>query len=486
MKEVKIMADVRVYHTHIEVYPYTKGDCPEIENMMSKYDAVKHKRIPVAYYIEDDTLYLPRGMSVTLLEKYFGGIPAVVSQPDPYTKIKKGVASYKPKSTIQENAIKFLCSEDEYAYTSRYSQYGLNIDTGDGKTYGAITAILKLKIKTIIITHQEKLKNQWIKTLDEMTSFPLEKLCNISGSEVIDDIMDGKINAEIYCVNHQTLNAYAREHGWKSIREFFQKIKVGIKIIDEAHKFFENIFMIDNFSNCFKTFYLTATFGRSDPYEYKIYNRAFSSLVRYGEETYESEEKRKHINFVVVYFASKPNYGILPNVKNKFGFSSYKYIDYELSEENNSLKKVLFNILHQTRNLEGKTLVISPKTDSVDILANDIRDNFDDEVGVVYSKNDKETNKENLQKKIISSTIKSVGEGVDIRGLRVLINLEPIGSKTLASQLRGRLREYSKEDDTYLFYPVDTTIPESTALLKRILPTMKKKCKEIYFMNMYV
>ena len=119
-------------------------------------------------------------------------------------------------------------------------------------------------------------------------------------------------------------------------------------------------------------------------------------------------------------------------------------------------------------------------------MANDIRDNFDDEVGVVYSKNDKETNKENLQKKIISSTIKSVGEGVDIKGLRVLINLEPIGSKTLASQLRGRLREYSKEDDTYLFYPVDTTIPESTALLKRILPTMKKKCKEIYFMNMYV
>ena len=239
------MADVLVYHSHIEVTPYEKGDCPEIEKLMSRYDAVTHKRIPVAYYIEDNTLYLPRGISITLLEKYFGGIPAVVPQPDPYTKIKKGVATYKPKSTIQENAIKFLTAEDEYGYARIYSQFGLNLDTGEGKTYSTVTAILKLKLKTIIITHQEKLKSQWIKTFDEMTTFPIENICNISGSEVMDKIMNGDINAEIYFVNHQTLSAYAREHGWKSIREFFKKIKVGIKVIDESHKFFENIFVSD-------------------------------------------------------------------------------------------------------------------------------------------------------------------------------------------------------------------------------------------------
>ena len=480
------MADVLVYHSHIEVTPYEKGDCPEIEKLMSRYDAVTHKRIPVAYYIEDNTLYLPRGISITLLEKYFGGIPAVVPQPDPYTKIKKGVATYKPKSTIQENAIKFLTAEDEYGYARIYSQFGLNLDTGEGKTYSTVTAILKLKIKTIIITHQEKLKSQWIKTFDEMTTFPIENICNISGSDVMDKIMNGDINAEIYFVNHQTLSAYAREHGWKSIREFFKKIKVGIKVIDESHKFFENIFMIDNFSNCFKTFYLTATFGRGDESEIRIYNRAFSSLVRYGENPRDIEERRKHINFIVVYFASQPNYNILPNVKSNYGFSSYKYIDYELSEENNSLRKVLFNILEQTRNLEGKTLVVSPKMESVDKIANEIKDRLGLDVGVVYSKNSPEVNKDNLEKNIISSTIKSIGEGVDIKGLRVLINLEPIGGKNLASQLRGRLREYSEDEDTYLFYPVDTTLPESTMLLKRILPTMKKKCKEIIFMRMNV
>lgn len=478
------MSDVRVFHTHIEVYPYVKGDCEDIERIMSKYDPVTHKRIDMGYYIENDTLYLPRGINVSILEKYFHTTPAVVSKCDSYDKIKEGLGLFDPKNRIQEHAINFLCGEDDFAYTNRYSQLGLNIGTGDGKTYSAIASILKLKIKAIIITHQEKIKAQWIKTIDEMTSFPIENLCNISGTDVMNDIMKDEIVADIYCVNHQTLNAYAREHGWSSIREFFQKIKVGIKVIDEAHKFFENTFMVDNFSNCFKTFYLTATFGRSDPSEVRIYNRAFSSLVRFGEETINYEEKRKHINFIVVYFNSRPEYGMLPNIKTNYGFSSYKYIDYELSESNNSLRKVLFNILEQTSHIEGRTLILSPKTETVDIIAKNIEDRLGLDVGTIHSKNPNQLNEENRQKDIISSTIKSIGEGADIKGLRVLINLEPIGSKTLADQVAGRLREYSEEDDTYLFYPVDMTLPESYNFLKRILPTMKKKCKEIIFMKM--
>ena len=49
-------------------------------------------------------------------------------------------------------------------------------------------------------------------------------------------------------VNNQTLASYARTHGWEELRKFFIKIKVGIKVIDEAHKFFENTLMIDYFT----------------------------------------------------------------------------------------------------------------------------------------------------------------------------------------------------------------------------------------------
>jgi superfamily II DNA or RNA helicase len=143
--------------------------------------------------------------------------------------------------------------------------------------------------------------------------------------------------------------------------------------------------------------------------------------------------------------------------------------------------KLVYSILDKTRKLEGKTLIISPKIETVDIVANKVQEYIGEEVGRVYSKNTTEQNKEALSKNIISSTIKSVGEGVDIKGLRILINLEPVASKALADQVRGRLREYSKEDDTYFFYPVDTTLPEVFNMLKRILPVMKRKCKEIIY-----
>lgn len=476
------MAEIRIFHTHIEVYPYEKGDCPEIEKMMSKYDSVTHSRIPIGYYIQNDILYLPRGVNVTLLQELFHTTPTPVTKPDTYNKIKKGTALNKPKSRMQSNAIDFLCSEGQYSYSGWYSQFGLNLDTGDGKTYAAITAVMKMKLKTIIITHKDKLKSQWEETLKDRTSFPMENYCNISGTGVMDQIMKGEIRAEIYCVNHQTINSYARIHGWTSIRDFFKKIKVGIKIIDEAHLFFESTLMIDYFSNVYKSFYLTATFGRSDS-SIGVYKRAFSSMVRFGEETVNYNEKRRHIVLFVVYFTSNPEYGIVPNLKTAHGFSAYKYIDYELSGSDDSLRKVLFNILDQTKNLDGKKLILSPKIESADIIAKNVEEYTGCEVGTIHSKNSIETNRDAINKDIISSTIKSFDAGNDIRGLRVLINLEPIGSRGLADQVRGRLREYSDTDDTFLFIPVDTAVKESMEYIKNILPVMKKKCKKIVFLN---
>ena len=477
------MAEIRVFQSHIEVYPYTKGSHPEIEKLVSKYDPIRHRRIPVCMYIMNDILYLPRGINVALLENAFQTNAEVLHSVDNYYRIKSGRGLFKPKSNIQEDAIQFLCGDDKYAYTSRYGQLGLNLDTGDGKTYAAIYAVLKMKLRTIIITHQERLKQQWIKTLETMTTFPIDNLCNIEGTEIIDGILKNKINSyEIYCVNHQTLSAYAREHGWNRIREFFQKINVGIKIIDESHKFFENTFLIDCFSNCYKTFYLTATFSRSDPTEVNVYKRSFSSLTRFGEETINYKEKRKHINFIVMHFHTHPIYGI-PNVRTRYGFSSYKYIDYELNDEENTLMRLLYTILDKTKDIEGKTLIISPKMESVDTIADKVEEYLGEPVGRVYSRHSQKQNQEALSRNIISSTIKSVGEGVDIKGLRILINLEPIGSAALADQVRGRLREYAPDKDTYYFYPVDTTLEETRGMLKRILPVMKRKCKKIYMVR---
>lgn len=478
------MSEIRVFHTHIEVYPYVKGDKPELEKMMSIYNPTTHSLSDVGYFIQNDILYLPRGVSTALLAEKFRTVPTTVTTPDDYTKIKKGTPKFGPKSSMQSDAIDFLCGENRFTYTKRYSQLGLNLQTGDGKTYSAVTAILKYKIKSIIITHQDKIKNQWIKSITEMTTFPEDMLINISGTDVIDDIMAGDVKGEIYLVNHQTLESYARMHGWTKIRDFFKKIKVGIKVIDEAHRFFENTLMIDNFSNCYKSFYLTATYGRSDASN-TLYKRAFSSLARFGEETLNYDEKRKHTNFIITYFASKPRYGIVPNLETYYGFSSYKYIDYELNDSNGALYNAMDNILEKVNKLNGKILIFSPKIESVEAIAKHVEEVTGKRVGILHSKME-ENSADVLDCDIISTTIKSAGEGLDIKGLRTIICTEPIGSGNLADQVRGRLREYSKEDDTFMFYLVDTTVKKTVTYLKNILPTMKKTCKELMTITMKV
>lgn len=478
------MPEIRVFNTHIEVFPYKKGDAKNIEKLLSKYDNVSHKYIPIGFYIEDSILYLPRGINLTLLKDTFNAIPTMVNIYDNFERISGGNMKFPPRDRIQEESIDFLTSTGNFVNGNRYNQFGLNLDTGDGKTYCMTNAMLQLKMKGIIITHKQILKEQWMKTILEMSDVSEDRICDISGSEVMEAIMEGKIVADYYYVNHQTLNNYARIHGWRMLHEFFNKIKVGIKIVDEAHKFFENSLMIDFFTNTYKSFYLTATFTRSDPKEVKIFKTAFSSLYRFGEETFDYEEKRKHIVFIVVYFRSHPVNEENLRLNTGYGFSSYKYIDYELNEDYNTLIKVIRRVVKQTENLNGKTLIISPKTESVDTIADKLRDYTDKTVGTVHSKNSSEVNEEGRNSDIISSTIKSIGEGDDIKGLRVLINIDPIGSKALADQLRGRLREYSKEDDTFFFHLVDTSVPESYAFLKRILPVMSRKCKEIIHMRM--
>lgn len=480
--------EIRVFQSHMEIYPYEKGQCEKLERMLSRSKRVNrnwYEYEPIAYYIENHILYIPKGISPNVLEKFFGVSPVPMPNADPYEKIKKGKGLRGPKNRMQDEGMQFLLGTGNFNYTGWYSQLGLNLSTGDGKTYATIYTILQLKMKAIIITNQEKVKREWINELTKNTDFPMENLVNISGSDVIDKIFKGKIKGEIYCVNHQTLASYAREHGWAKIHEFFKKIKVGIKVVDEAHKFFQNTLMIDFFSNCYKNIYLTATYGRAANNEKIVYKRAFQSLARFGEETINYEEKRKHINFIGVYFNSKPPYGTYADVKTGFGFSSYKYIDYEFNEAtNHALIKLITILVKKALELEGKLLVLTPKVETVEFMKKYIEDLTDIPVAVIHGGiSDENVEKAKSDYRIISSTNKSVGEGVNIKGLRVIILSEPVGTDQVMDQVIGRLREYSDEDETYVFYPIDLTIPDITRMLKAAMPALKRKCKTIKYIS---
>lgn len=477
MQDVQIIA----YRTHIEISPYHEGDCGTIERMLSRYDYVCHKWIRIGYYIHNNTLYIPRGVSLNLLYKLFNSSPQLSERFDPMMKAQKANPLKGPKSEIQEECMDFLLSRNSFAKNARKPQLSLNADTGDGKTYSAVYAALTYGYKTIIITHENSIKAQWLDSFQHMTDIDMNRVLelNTQSMEILMRV-DRAADYDIYLVNHQTITSFAKNNGWDAVREFFKKHYIGIKIVDEAHKFFENSMMIDFFSNTFKTLYLTATFLRNDRKENQIYSICYSETIRFGEQTFDYESKRKHIIAVVVFFRSRPDIGEIIDVSTRRGFSVYKYIDYEFNESNHTLMKVLDKIMAESDRLEGKRLILVPKKSTIDYVADTMEQRYPRKtIGKIYSDNTPEENEKSKDKDIIISTAKSSGTGLDIKGLRVMYNLEPIGSPGYMDQVRGRLREYSSDKDTFFYYLVDTTIPECNEMYRRILPVLRRKCKEV-------
>lgn len=172
-------------------------------------------------------------------------------------------------------------------------------------TYCVAAAVTKLSIKALIITPNDGLKLQWMyKTFRKMFDYQESDLCNISGSAVMNSIMEDKVEpADVYFVNHQTLQSFLSQNNGYQLQQFFKKIKVGIKVYDESHLDFGNILLMDFFSNTDRTWYLTATFDRSDKSESACFKRAFQNVIPFGEA--ESKAiKRKHIIYHTVNITS--------------------------------------------------------------------------------------------------------------------------------------------------------------------------------------
>lgn len=482
---------IRVYHTHIEIFPYEKGENEKIERMLSIWVDAEFHYDPMGYFINNRILYVPRGFSIPILEKEFRSTAFVVKECDYYETVKGVKMTTPPRDRIQEESIEFLTGEGMFKNSRAYSQQALILDTGDGKTYSTINGIVQLRMRAIIITHQDKIKQQWVNSYLNMTTATKNNLVNISNSGIIEKIMNDKIDGDYFFVNHQTLKSYSKSHGYDGITNFFKKIKVGIKVYDEAHLSFRNILMIDAFTNVKKTFYLTANFDRSDSKEAVLFKKCFSSAYKFGEATKDYEEKRKHIIYVPVVYRSNPSQMQLQSAMNMYGFSVINFSKYALYEDpDRTMIRHFFKIFDKANTLDGKVLITVPKisdTDFIQTLIEREYPNLGKTIATINSKNTVENNKAARDADIICSTIRSCGTGVDIKGLRCVINLEPFSSNITANQLSGRLREYAKDKDTYFFDLIDIAFPTCARQYKSKISKksyLTKKCKEIVVMNL--
>ena len=472
--------NIDVFNTHIEVYPYNEDKrIPVLEEMYTAEDKFTMSPVACGYLVNDGKLYLPKGTPISMIEDLTGVKANLNTKSDPSEKMSRQyTALYDPRDELQERSIEFLTKESG-------NQLALNLIMGMGKSYVAAYSAIQLKEKTLVITHNEGIKHQWINTFHKMFDCKPNKLINLVGSSVMEGIMEDNVEpGDVYFVNHQTIRSYLSNTNSYMLHKFFKKLKIGIKIYDESHLEFANILLIDFFSNTKRTWYLTATFDRSDKSESICFNRAFSSVKAFGE--YESKEVvTKHVVYHVVNINSRASGKDRARIFGYRGMTAASYGHYAFTHDTkHTAYNAIMIILEKLKDVEGKILIFVPLIDIVDDLASKLRKLTGKKVAAYHSQIDKKEKESAVKSDIIISTIKSMGVGRDLPGLRCVICLEPIASKVVASQLIGRLRPYGEDKQTYFFDVVDISIPPINWWFRARMKAIKSLAKDIVYLNL--
>lgn len=444
-----------VRNTSILIADYSLGDYPKIENNFKLYDKLTHKiyYLGMHYDEEERILYLPRGIDIWYIEQIIGQKAYIDKNYNKYEyidiKLKVG-----PRDEKQKEALRFLVGAAEYKDNEYKSQLCLNLNTGAGKTYTSIAAKVYFQMKSILITYSINWLDQWKACMIQYTSVEPSEVLIIEGSPVINRLLKMKpeqlAKYKMYLVTHATIKSYANKHGWKAIGKLFEHLKVGIKLVDEAHLNFENMTMIDFHTNVYKTYYITATPARSSEEENIIYGRYFKNIP--SIDLFDEEED-PHTKYIAIKFKSKPTPFEITACKNQYGLDRNKYCNYLTGKE--EFYKLLTVVMDLCLKVNGKCLIYIGTNYAIGIIYRWLSIHYPElynNIGIFTTLTAPEFKEEQKEKKIILSTTKSCGAAMDIKGLKMTVNLaEPFKSEVLAVQTLGRTRD----EDTFYIDIVD-------------------------------
>ena len=181
----------------------------------------------------------------------------------------------------------------------------------------------------MIITASNTLLSQWKSEILKYTNLQDKDIIQIKGSDNINMILSGNSskanNASIFLCSHGTLKSFGDSYGWDKVYELFRYLGIGLKFFDEAHTNFDNMLMIDYHTNVYRTYYVTATPGRSNFKENRIYQ---VSLKNVPSIDLFDERNDPHTDYVAIKWNSRPSPSDISKCKNQYGLDRMKYIDY--------------------------------------------------------------------------------------------------------------------------------------------------------------
>lgn len=478
----KPLSKVEIRHTSVAISNYTRGDNPYMEKFLQVYDKGRFCQKDVAIYFDDkkNMVYLPSGIQRWFLEKHFGhhNITTKV-YPDNYMKSKQIQMKTKPRDDVQIEAIDFCIGADRHPGNRTKNQIFLNLNTGKGKTYVMIAVSAYFSVKTAILMYAQSWINQWKECILEYTDTTEKEIYIIMGSWSIKKILTGQVDPRKYkyfLMTLSTLQEYGKENGWEEVHKLFKMLYIGLKIYDEAHMRPENIFLIDFYTDVFKTFYVTATPMLSDPYKNIVFQRAYSTVPKINLF---NEKTDPHTDYQVIYFNSRPNAVDLSRCQTKYGFNIIWYANYLPTKPiyYHLLWVIMDDLIHKL-SPTGKILIYIGTNQSIMMTYHWLKYMYPlHTIGIFTTIYSKEEKKEQLKKQIILSTTKSAGLAVDIKGLEFTLDIDdPAKSPVVVRQKLGRTRDW----DTLFIDVIDVGFPALRRFAQERLKVFKKYARNMF------
>jgi len=442
---------VVLHNSAVVVNDCDEKDFPTLINKFSIYDPVYHRvdLVGVYYDKENRRWFLPRGADIDYIKRKVAStmdeeLTSTVVHNFKYGSVSKPIRmKLLPRDDVQKESINFVLCKGKYSLNSSKSQFGIMLNTGKGKTYTVAASISYLGVRSMVITAQSGILDQWTDRLKEYTDIEDSEIVKIEGSAMINRILNGTTNISnksIYLCTHSTLHSYGSTHGWDKIYNLFKILGIGMKIFDEAHQNFQNMALIDFAArDVWRTYYVTATPSRSDRREdqiYKLYMKNIPQIDLFNPET------DPHTNYIAIKYNSYPKPSDVIACKNSvYGLSNPPYIDYLMRNERFWVMfDYIFGLIYKNG---GKALFYIGTNNGILKVKERILFNYPElanDVGVYSSISEDKQSEKN--KKYILTTTKSAGAGEDIKHLKYSVVLaEPFKSEVLARQTLGRTRD---------------------------------------------
>lgn len=346
---------------------------------------------------------------------------------------------YQDRTEIQRLGIESIMkSTDEVR--------ALALQTGTGKTYSAIKAASLLAIRPMFCVGG--LIEQWLEEFYKFTYLEEKDIYVIQGGDSIKKLLDEcdkTIHPKVILSSIDTLRGYATNNAlYSAFPDFdniFNRLNVGVKLIDEAHLNFHTNLIIDIRTNVAITIPLSATFDRTDEIGKALFTRVYPATHRFGEDTY-----NKYVDIYIYEYST----GVYVNQKTftgSYGYNHSKYEDWLLKKGAHKFSYLYDNCISNI--FESHYMAVKKPGERCMILCftKDMCQKYVDVMSALYpdltvAKFIGESSKSVLKESdVIITTPGSGGTGTDIKNLKTVICVYNTNSDVLNEQMLGRLRQ---------------------------------------------